>query len=188
MTALALYLTLLVTVAFQEEAAPIAGALAAHHAHLDPVWVALACALGTWGGDLALYVIGRRGHRFLDRPGFAKALGLVRRHPRGAPLAVRFAYGLRFTLPIACGVAHLPAARYALWAGVSAALWSALFTVVGWTAGELALRLFRDVRHYELPLIAAVLTTWVLLLVWRFARRREEGSDGPRPGDAAAGA
>lgn len=187
MTALVLYLTLFVTVIFQEEAAPIAGALAAHHEHLDPVWVALACALGTWSGDLALYVIGRRGRRFLERPGFAKALAVVRKHPRGAPLAVRFAYGLRFTLPLACGVAHLPAARYAAWVGISAALWAALFTLVGWTGGEIALRLFRDVEHYELPLIALVLGVWVATLVWRRLRRHAR-RDGPRPSDVAAGA
>lgn len=188
MTALVLYLTLFVTVAIQEEAAPIAGALAAHHAHLDPVWVLLACAAGTWLGDVILYVIGRRGRRFLDRPGFAKALDLVRRHPRAAPLAVRFAYGLRFTLPIACGVARLPAASYLAWIGVSALLWSGVFTVVGWTAGALALQLFHDAEHYELPLVVAVLAAWVAVMVWRFSRRDPLKPHGPRPGNAAAGA
>ncbi len=188
MTALALYLTLFVTVAFQEEAAPIAGALAAHHAHLDPVWVAVSCAVGTWLGDLVLYAIGRRGRRFLDRPGFARALDAVRRHPRAAPLAVRFAYGMRFSLPIACGVARLPVATYVAWVGLSAALWSVAFTVVGWTAGEIALRLFHDVEHYELPLILLVLGGWLFTLAWRFARRDPVKPDGPRPGNAAAGA
>ena len=187
-TAIALYLTLIVTVIFQEEAAPIAGALAAHHEHLDPVWVAVSCALGTWIGDLVLYAAGRRGSRFLRRPGFAKALEFVRRHPRAAPLAVRFAYGLRFTLPIACGAAGLSPWAYALWVGVSAVSWAALFTVVGWSAGELALRLFHDVEHYELPLIALTFAAWIAVLVWRRTHRRAadpRDSDSP---DAAASA
>ncbi len=188
MTALALYLTLLVTVAFQEEAAPIAGALAAHHAHLDPLWVALSCGVGTWLGDLVLYVVGRHGRRFLDRPGFAKALDVVRRHPRAAPLAVRFAYGMRFSLPIACGVARLPAPTYVAWVGLSAALWSGVFTVVGWTAGEIALRLFHDVQHYEVPLIILVLAAWLAVMLWRFLHRGHVRPDGSRPGNAAAGA
>jgi membrane protein DedA with SNARE-associated domain len=185
LTALALYLTLFVTVIFQEEAAPIAGALAAHHQHLDPIWVALACALGTWAGDIALYVIGRRGHRFLNRPGFARALALVRRHPRGAPLAVRFAYGLRFSLPIACGAARLPAGPFVLWVGASALLWSGLFTAVGWTTGELALRLFRDVEHYELPVIALVLMVWLAILLVRRLRAHPR-SDDPDASNAAS--
>ncbi len=187
MSPLALYLTLVVAVVVQEEAAPIAGALAAHHEHLDPLWVWLSCGLGTWMGDLVLYEVGRRSHRFLDRPRFAKALALVRRHPRAAPLAVRFAYGLRFTLPLACGAARLPAGRYVAWVGLSAALWAGVFTAVGWAAGELALRLFHDVAHYELPLIALVLAAWLAVLVWRRTRRHAR-RDGPDASDAVAGA
>jgi membrane protein DedA with SNARE-associated domain len=178
MTPLALYLTLLVVVVFQEEAAPIAGALAAHHDHLGPFWVGLACATGSWVGDLALYLVGRRGRRLLERPGFAKALAFVRDHPRGAPLAIRFAYGLRFTLPLACGAANLTVGRFAVWAGASALLWSAIFTAVGWTAGELALRLFHDMAHYELPFIALAMVAWLAILLVRRARRGASKSDG----------
>jgi membrane protein DedA with SNARE-associated domain len=59
-TAIPLYLTLIVTGIFQEEAAPIAGALAAHHEHLEPLWVAIAFAFGTWVGDLVLASAGER--------------------------------------------------------------------------------------------------------------------------------
>jgi len=186
-TALALYATLVITVIFQEEAAPIAGALAAHHRHLDPVWVAVSCMLGTWIGDLFLYAAGRRGSRFLQRPGLARALDLVRRHPRTAPLVVRFAYGLRFTLPLACGAARLPPATYALWAGVSAVVWAGVFTAAGWTSGELALRLFHDVEHYELPLIALTFAAWIAVLVWRRVHRRAADPRDSNSPDPAAG-
>jgi membrane protein DedA with SNARE-associated domain len=185
-TAIVLYLTLIVTVIFQEEAAPIAGALAAHHEHLDPLWVAVACAVGTWSGDLALYGLGRRGSKLLRRPGFAKALEFVRQHPRAAPLAVRFAYGFRFTLPIACGAAGVSPWAYAFWVGVSAVSWAALFTVVGWSAGELALRLFHDVEHYELPLIALTFAGWIAVLVWRRVHRRAADPPGPDSPDSAS--
>lgn len=184
MTPLALCLTLFLAVLLQEEAAPIAGALAAHHDHLDPWWVGLSCGLGAWTGDIVLYLVGRRGSRLFGRPGFAKARGFVVRHPRGAPLAVRFAYGLRFTLPLACGAARLPFAPYALWVGVSTALWSGLFTTVGWVAGELALRLFHDLEHYELPFIALAMVAWLAILVWGRGRGSAAKPDGPAVANA----
>ena len=98
---------------------------------------------------------------------------------------VRFAYGLRFTLPLACGAAHLPVASYALWVGVSAVVWAGVFTAVGWSAGELALRLFHDVEHYELPLIALTFAVWLTVLVWRRVHRRAAD---PRDSDSPDGA
>ena len=65
MRAMLLYLGLAVTVMFQEEAAPIAGALAAHHGHGELWLVILACGLGTYAGDLILYGIGRRTLRLI---------------------------------------------------------------------------------------------------------------------------
>jgi len=167
LAALLLYVTLAVTVIFQEEVAPVGGALAAHHGHGDIWMVGVVCALGSWAGDLALYIMGRRGRRLFDRAAFRRALDLVRDHPRLTPLMVRFAYGLRFSLPVACGAARVPFPRYALWVGVSAFLWSGVFTALGWLAGEAALRLFHDVEHYEYPAMAAAaiigLTGFVLL-------------------------
>lgn len=174
-----LYLGLAVTVMFQEEAAPIAGALAAHHGHGDLWLVIVACAIGTYVGDLILYGVGRRTRRLIARPRFRSALTFIRRHPKAAPLAVRFAYGLRFTLPVSCGAAELPFPTYALWVGVSAALWATVFGLVGWGAGEVALRLFHDAKHHELPLIAAVLVVWLTVFVVFRVRGRHPDVDQP---------
>jgi membrane protein DedA with SNARE-associated domain len=174
-----LYVTLAFTVMFQEEAAPIAGALAAHHGHGQLPLVILACAAGTYVGDLVLYGIGRRTRTLIARPRFRPALSFIRRHPKAAPLAVRFAYGLRFTLPVTCGAAGLPFASYALWVGVSAALWATAFGLVGWEAGELALRLFHDAKHHELPLIGAVLLVWLTIFVVFHLRGRHADVDQP---------
>jgi membrane protein DedA with SNARE-associated domain len=184
MSVMLLYLTLAVTVMFQEEAAPIAGALAAHHGHGKLWLVILACMAGTYIGDLILYGIGRRTRSLIERPRFRSALAFIRRHPKAAPLAVRFAYGLRFTLPVTCGAAGLPFATYALWVGVSAALWATAFGLVGWGAGEVALRLFHDAKHHELPLIAVVLLIW--LTVFIILRLRGRHTDVDQPDTAGA--
>lgn len=177
MGVLLLYLGLAVTVMFQEEAAPIAGALAAHHGHGELWLVILACAVGTYVGDLTLYGVGRRTRTLIARPRFRSALAFIRRHPKAAPLAVRFAYGLRFTLPITCGAAELPFVSFALWVGLSAALWATAFGLVGWGAGEVALRLFHDAEHHELPLIAVVLLVWLAVFVVVQLRGRHTNVD-----------
>jgi membrane protein DedA with SNARE-associated domain len=174
---LLLYLGLAVTVMFQEEAAPIAGALAAHHGHGDLGLVILSCMIGTYLGDLILYGVGRRTRAFLERPRFRRALAFIRRHPRAAPLAVRFAYGLRFTLPVTCGAAGIRFSSYAAWVGVSAALWATVFGLVGWAAGKVAVRLFHDAEHHELPMIAAVLLGWLTVVVVVHLRGRHHDVD-----------
>jgi len=172
-----LYLTLAVTVIFQEEAAPIAGALAAHHGHGELGLVILACTAGTYIGDLTLYLIGRRTRSLIQRPRFRAALAFIQRHPRAAPFAVRFAYGLRFTLPVTCGAAGVPFATYALWVGVSAALWATLFGLVGWGMGEVALRLFHDAQHHELPVIGVVLLVWLVVFLTVHLKGRHDDVD-----------
>ena len=66
----------------------------------------------------------------LARP-LARTLLGVRRAPWRSSLAVRYAYGLRLTLPIACGVAHVPIAEYLAGSGISSFTWASLFTVLG---------------------------------------------------------
>jgi membrane protein DedA with SNARE-associated domain len=167
-----LYAALFLTVIWQEEAAPLAGALAAHHGHADLWLVWAACTLGTWVGDVTLWAVGRRGKKVLARPGVARALALVREHPRAAPLAVRFAYGMRLTLPIACGAAGVGLPGFVLWAGLSAVAWAGLFTLLGWTVGEAAVRLFREAEHYELPAVIAVFAIGAALYALHWLRRR----------------
>ncbi len=182
---LLIYATLFLTVIVQEEAAPLAGALAAHHGH-GALWLAaLSCAAGSWAGDLVLYFAGLRSTRFLRRPGFARVLRVVQEHPRAAPLAVRFAYGMRLSLPIACGVARVPPLTFALWSAISALSWAALFSVLGWGAGEFAIRWFREAEHYELPFAAvAVAAGLALFLVNRLRAARLEPGPDPTTGDA----
>lgn len=177
MSAILLYVGLAVTVMVQEEAAPITGALAAHHGHGELGLVILACMAGTYVGDLVLYGLGRRTRGLIARPRFRRALAFIRRHPRAAPLAVRFAYGLRFTLPVTCGAAGVPFGSYALWVGVSAALWATVFGLVGWGAGELAVRLFHDAEHHEVPMIAFVLLVWLTVFVVLHLRGRHHDVD-----------
>ena len=164
-----------------EEVTPLIGGLRARAGHLH-LWLVVAWITGgTWVAELLLYLLGRwRGEWLRRRWPAVRALVLrvfrvVRRHPWRSSLAVRWAWGLRLTLPIACGAARVPLWLYFIGSGISAFTWSAAFTLAGWEIGETALRLVGHLRKYEEALgIAIVVATIVLLLMLRRGHVEEE--------------
>ena len=173
------YLTLGATGIITEEATPLIGGLAAHNRHLRLTAVAMWVAGGTWLASIGLYYFGRwRGdwarrrwpnlRRFLLR-----AFKIVRRHPWRSSLAVRWAYGLRLTLPIACGAARLPLPIYLIGSAVSCLTWSIIFTVLGWGFGRTTLIVVGHVRRYEKYLVAAIIVG-VALAFWLVRKKHVE--------------
>jgi len=174
------YITLAVTVFVTEEANPLIGGLAAHDGRLSALYVAMAVGIGAWGTNMLLYFLGRwRGHWVRKRwPRvrifLLRALRVVRRHPWRSSLAVRFAYGLRLTLPLTCGAARVPILIYAVGNAISCAVWASLFTALGWGFGRTMLVLVGHVRRYEQPLMAAII---VALVIGFFIMRKRHVED-----------
>ncbi len=152
------------------------GGLAAHNHHLRFSLVVLWVAAGVWTADIVLYYLGRWRGRWLRerwpvlRRVILRALRVVRRHPWRSSLAVRFAYGLRFTLPIACGAARLPVVLYLIGSAISAFLWALLFTSAGWGVGRTTRALGWHPRVHELPFMIGLFA--VGIVVYLIARRR----------------
>jgi len=173
---LSVYFTLGLTSIVIEEAAPVVAGFAAHQGELHVIEAALACAIGSWAADIGLYQIGRRRAVRMTRrwPSVhatdTKLLRAVRRRPWHAALAVRFAYGARFLLPITCGASRMPFRRFLIGSGISAFTWSALFTLLGWLFGRTAVMMIGHVHHYEKRL-ALALAVGVLILVLIVQRR-----------------
>ncbi len=160
-----------------EEANPILGGIAVRHGRADFAAVIIAVAVGTWAASLALYFVGLWRidwvlARWPDkRRLLAGALTIVRRNPWRASLAVRFAYGLRLPLPIACGAARLPLSLYLLASGISCWLWAAAFAYLGFAAGGLALKALDFTRRLDVRLgLLALILCAVLFVITR--RRR----------------
>ena len=159
-----------------EEASPLLGGLAAHDRNLRLSSVVMAVALGTWLATFVLYLLGRaRGHWLRKRwPRFRKlilrSVALVRRHPWRASLMVRFAYGLRLPLPLACGVARVPFLVYCVGTAISSVAWSLAFSVLGWALGRTTQRLIGHVREWEPVIGVAVVLSMVVGFV--VVRRR----------------
>jgi membrane protein DedA with SNARE-associated domain len=157
-----------------EEANPIFGGIAARHGRAGMLGVVVAVALGTWVASIALYYLGRwridwvrarwpEKHKLLDG-----ALAIVHRHPWRASLAVRFAWGLRLPLPIACGAAQLPIGLYTLASGISCWVWAIVFAYLGLAFGSAAIALLRFTHRLEIRLgVVALLLAIVLVSILR---------------------
>lgn len=156
-----------------EEANPIGGGIWVRHGRAQLSWVITAVALGTWAASIGLYLIGRWRidwvrRRWPDkRRLLAGALTIVRRHPWRSSLAVRFAWGLRLALPVACGAARLPLSLYIVASGISCWVWAAAFAYLGFVAGRPALA-FTSRLDVQLGLAAVLL----LVVLFALARRR----------------
>ena len=170
------YLTLGATGIVTEEATPLIGGLAAESRNLNVIAVGLWVAAGTWLADLGLYYVGRlHGHWARRRwprvrTFILRAFRIVRRHPWRSSLAVRWAFGLRITLPIACGAARLPLPIYMIGAAVSCLTWAFTFTLLGWAFGQTTMIVLGHVRRYENYLIAVILLA--IVVAFLVMRRR----------------
>jgi len=174
------YVVLGITSIVFEEANPIFGGIAARHGRLGIPPAIIACAVGTWIFSVVFYFVGRWRidwvrRRWPDRQRLLDgALAIVQRHPWRASLAVRFAYGLRLPVPIACGAARLPLILYIIASGISSWVWSTLFVLLGWKAGGAALALLGFTTRYDVRLGFIAIALIVTLFVMRRRRRIAE--------------
>lgn len=182
-----------------EELAPILAGLAASQGKLALGPAIALMSAGGWVATTLLYVLGRWRGRWVRRrfpkvgATIKRLLRAVRRRPWRSALAVRFVFGLRLLLPLACGAAHLRLDVYLLGSLVSSVLWSALFAYLGYWFGEAAMQGLRHVRAYDQYVgVAAGLVVLAWLMIRRRTRQRaaaagraaEGADDGGRP-DAA---
>jgi membrane protein DedA with SNARE-associated domain len=163
------YVTLGASGIVTEEAAPLVGGFAAHEGHLGFVRVVLACAIGVWAAGVGLYALGRwRGkwvRKRFRRVGryVTRLLVFVRRRPWRSTFAVRFAFGARIVLPIACGAARLRLPVFLIGTAIASVVWAVLFATLGWLFGETALLVIGHIRRYE-DVFAGLLVAGVVLV------------------------
>jgi membrane protein DedA with SNARE-associated domain len=172
------YVTLGASGIITEEAAPIVGGFAAHEGHLGFIRVVLACAIGTWGAAVGLYALGRWRSKWVRkrfrRVGryVTRLLVFVRRSPWRSAFAVRFAFGARVVLPIACGAARLRLPIFLVGSAIASVIWATAFAMVGWLFGDAALLVLGHIRRYE-DIIAALLVFGVILVFVMLIRKRQ---------------
>ncbi|SFP86687.1 DedA family protein [Sphingomonas rubra] len=170
------------------ETAVIAGGVLAHQGLVSPLGAGLAAAAGSFAADQGFFQIGRhfregrlvRGLR--GRPTYARAIGLLERHPSGFIFAYRFLYGLRTVSPIAIGTSRIALRQFVLVNLAAAVVWATLFTGVGFLFGNVLSDLFGRIggRRLLWGIVAAMGVALVLGTAarwwWKREHRREEGA------------
>jgi len=133
------------------ETSVIAGGVLAHR-HLIPLSAAIvAASLGSCVADQLFFAAGRyfREHRrvraMAEKPAFKKALVTFEHHPTLFVIGFRFLYGLRTVSPAAIGTSHIRTRKFVLLNALSAAIWGALFTGIGYGFGGGIERVFGGV-------------------------------------------
>jgi membrane protein DedA with SNARE-associated domain len=164
-----------------EELAPIFGGIAAHEGELQLDRVILAITFGGWGATALLYALGRLKWEWIrrrwprTRATGTIALRVVGRNPVTASFLVRMAFGLRIVLPLACGAARVPIAIYLPASLLGSALWSTIFTLLGYAAGEAAVQVVGKLGRVGEIVGAVIMTALVFAFVWwrrkRIARK-----------------
>ena len=172
------YVTLGASGIITEEAAPLVGGFAAHEHHLGFTRVVLACAIGVWAAGVGLYALGRWRGKWVRRR-FRKVgryvtrlLVFVRRRPWRSAFAVRFAFGARIVLPIACGAARLRIPIFLIGSAIASLVWAALFATLGWLFGETALLVIGHIRRYEDEFAGFLVAAVVIVAVIMYQRHR----------------
>lgn len=162
-----------------EELSPIFAGIAAHEGELH-LWRAIAAlTIGGWVATTLLYLIGRSKWDYIrrrwprTRAAGTVALRRVARKPVATSFLVRFIFGLRLVLPLVSGAARVPAAIYLPVSFAGSALWSIVYTFIGYVAGEAAVNVMGKLdRAAEIP--GAVLVTALVLALLRWNRRRND--------------
>ena len=159
-----------------------------------------AVAAGGWVATAGLYALGWWRGRWV-RQRFPRTRGpmvvmlrAVRRRPWRSALAVRWAFGARVILPIACGAAHLRLPTYLIGTAISSIVWSAAFVALGFAFGDTAVAALAVIRRYDQWVVIGLALT--AALAWATYRRRRvkaelaavEDVDEPTVAPAAPGA
>ena len=141
-----IWLALIVGTLASEDLTCIAAGLLIQRGELAIVPGILACVIGIFSGDMALWALGRAfGRAALAWPWTANRLhgrawtdlsDWLERHAAGAIVASRFTPGTRLPLYLVAGVVEIPAAAFALWSLVATLLWTPTLVLLTAAFGE----------------------------------------------------
>jgi membrane protein DedA with SNARE-associated domain len=144
-------LSLMFGTLLSEDAACIAAGVLIQRGEVGALAGTAACALGIFGGDVALWAAGRfSGHAIYALPFFGTHLNPQRHHEMSAWLlrhagrsivTSRFLPGSRLPLYVAAGVLNLPLRVFAGWALVATLVWTPSLVLLTAQAGRLGVQI-----------------------------------------------
>lgn len=167
------YFALFVGCLAEGETFVLLGGIAAHQGLLHFGGVIAATMLGGIIGDQLLFWIGNRyGSRVLMRltsqpEKIEKAKNLINRHPAWFIIGTRFMYGFRIIGPILIGSSGISRQLFLGFNILGAAIWSLLFTTLGFFAGKLIAPWMEKIENYLGPLFWGVAGVISLFALWK---------------------
>jgi membrane protein DedA with SNARE-associated domain len=182
------HLAILAGTFFEGETILVLGGLAAYRGYLLLAGVILAAFCGSLCGDQLFFFIGRRHSRFLlsRRPSWQPKVDRVNRllEKFRTPLILsfRFLYGLRTVTPFVIGMSSDSTLKFVLLNAVGAALWALTFSWGGYLFGQALEATMKNVRYYEVWILAEIAAVGLSFWTVRYAldRRRFHKSNGDR--------
>jgi membrane protein DedA with SNARE-associated domain len=179
------YLLIFVGTFAEGETLLVLGGYFAHRGYLDLGGVMATAFVAAVCGDQLFFHVGRNhATRLFER--FPRLHDKVRiavhraeRHQNLVVLGMRFLWGLRVALPLAMGMTRMDGRKFFWLNLVSAAVWAALFSSLGYGTSQLFAHLIDDLHRYELWIAGGLLAIGTLMLGvrWFSARRPERLSD-----------
>jgi membrane protein DedA with SNARE-associated domain len=173
------YAAVLIGTFFEGETVLVLAGFAVHRGYMSLSLVIVSGFAGTVIGDQFYFFLGRRrGVRVLSRhPDWnrriIKFMRLMDRHQNAILVLFRFMYGLRTVAPFAIGLSRISARKFIIFNIISAALWTAIVTMLGYLFGQTVEFLINDVKKYELIIIAVLLLLAAAVYLSRRRRNRK---------------
>ncbi|MBL0940771.1 MAG: VTT domain-containing protein [Gemmatimonadaceae bacterium] len=174
-----------------EELSPVFGGIALHEGQLRLTPLITAITLGGWVATALLYVLGRVKWELIRRrvprmrAAGTVALRVVGAHPLKASFLVRFAFGLRLMLPLACGAARVPLYVFLPVSLLGSLAWTAAYTAVGYAAGEAAVQAIGYFGKYG-KIVGVISLVLAVYFFMRWQRKRVERKAARRAARRAA--
>lgn len=172
------YPLILLLTFLEGETVVIIGGFAVHRDWLSPEGVIAAGFLGSFLGDQLYYALGRRyGPRLLYRfpswqPTAARAFTLLRRYDVWFILSFRFIYGVRIVSPFVIGMSKVPGPRFLVLNAISALVWAAAFTAIGYIFANTLELLLGNLRRVEEAVFGLLIAAAAVGFLLHFVRRR----------------
>jgi membrane protein DedA with SNARE-associated domain len=164
--------------ALEGETAVMIGGTAAGHGLFSPLASGLAACAGSLLADQLVFWVSRHERQRpwvrqrLANPAVSRALHFLERHPRLFCFGFRFVYGFRIAGPAAVGISSVPASTFIVLNALSAAVWAALFTWLGYRFGAELLYALSPVLQVPHIVVEALVFAVVLAVAAIWARRR----------------
>jgi membrane protein DedA with SNARE-associated domain len=152
----------------------VLGGFAAQRGYLALPWVILVAFVGSLCGDQLFFYLGRKHTQWvLDRfplwkAHIDRAHRLLERFRIPVIIGFRFMYGLRAIIPFLIGVSSVSTRTFIILDFVAAFVWAVVIGTGGYLFGHTLDIILGDIRHYELPILAAMAI--IGLLLWALHR------------------